>query len=72
MSEYYLADQQAQERGKQRNEEGENPPLSQGQDLKATLLGEFMLASGESQGFDPYNTVHGRSPRDAWRLRGRR
>jgi hypothetical protein len=27
-----------------------------------------MFQAGESLGFDPYNSVHGRSTRDAWRV----
>jgi hypothetical protein len=36
--------------------------------VKVTLLGDFMFPSGEPLGFDPYNSVNGRSlSRDAWR-----
>lgn len=73
MSEYYLADQRAHERAKKHGDESDVPSGLQSQEVKATLLGEFMLSSGESQGVDPYNTVHGKSPRDTWRnSRGRR
>jgi hypothetical protein len=67
MSEYYLADQRARERTKQRTQQDEKPADTQSQDVKVTLLGEFMIPSGEPRGFDPYNNVHGKSPRDAWR-----
>ena len=73
MSEYYLADLRAQERNTQRSRQDEHPATTPSQDVKVTLLGDFVIASGESQGFDPYNNVHGKSPRDAWRAaRGRR
>jgi hypothetical protein len=73
MSEYYLADQRARERDRQRTQQDEPPAATQSQDVKVTLLGDFMIPSGEPQGFDPYNNVHGKSPRDTWRTaRGRR
>jgi hypothetical protein len=72
MSEYYLADQRARERADKRNQQGEPPASPQSQDVKVTLLGDFLFSSGESQGFDPYNSVHGKAPRDLWRgTRGR-
>jgi hypothetical protein len=67
MSEYYLADQRARESTKKGTQQDEKSARPQNQDVKATLLGEFVVSSGEPQGFDPYNNVHGKSPRDTWR-----
>jgi len=66
MSEYYLADQRAQERVNQRTQQDEKPASPQSQDVKVTLLGDFMFPTEESKGFDPYDNFHGNSPRDAW------
>jgi len=66
MSEYYLADQRAQERVAQRTDENDKPASQRGQNLKITLLGDFASPSGEGRGFDPYNSVHGKAPRDTW------
>lgn len=72
MSEYYLADQRARERADKRNQQGESTAPSKSQDVKVTLLGDFLFSSSESPGFDPYNSVHGKAPRDLWRgTRGR-
>jgi hypothetical protein len=68
MSEYYLADHRAEERTRQRTSERASKAPAQSQDVKVTLLGDFMFPHGEPQGFDPYNSVHGRSTRDAWRV----
>jgi hypothetical protein len=68
MTEYYLADRKAEERAKTRLARNDRTPL-QAQDVKVTLLGDFLLSSGESQGCDPYNATQGKSPRDAWRGR---
>lgn len=77
MSEYYLADLRAQERERQRELELErNTKQKQGvkqpkqaQDVKITLLGDFLFASQESQGCDPYNASQGKSAREAWKMR---
>lgn len=70
MSEYYLADQRAQEREKQRSRNRQQRPGSeQSQHVKVTLLGDFLFPSGESQGCDPYNSLNGKSPREAWQSR---
>jgi hypothetical protein len=70
MSEYYLADAQASERARQNERQIQHePPPKQAQDVKVTLLGDFLFASGEPEGCDPYNATHGRSARDIWRLR---
>ena len=66
MSEYYLADQRAQERTKQRTQQDEKAASPQSEDVKVTLLGDFMFPTEESKGFDPYDNLHGNSPRDAW------
>jgi hypothetical protein len=70
MTEYYLADRKAEERAKARRPKDERAPR-QAQDVKVTLLGDFLLSSGEPRGCDPYNATQGRSPRDAWRGRRR-
>ncbi len=70
MSEYYLADQRAAERARQ--EQGERDGTKQAQDVKITLLGDFLFPSQEPQGFDPYNHVNGKSLRDAWKIRRNR
>ena len=73
MSEYYLADQRAKERERQRRnaQEQERQP-KQAQDMKVTLLGDFLFPSNEPRGCDPYNATHGKSPRELWRTRGER
>jgi hypothetical protein len=70
MSDYYLADLKAEERAKQRKRELEparEPKKSQ--DMKVTLLGDFLFPSTEPQGCDPYNSAQGKSARDVWRVR---
>ncbi len=77
MSEYYLADLRAQERERQRELERERErekrhdpdQPKQAQDVKITLLGDFLFASQESQGCDPYNASQGKSAREAWKMR---
>jgi len=73
MSEYYLADIRARERERLREqqlktERKPNEP-KQAQEVKITLLGDFLFHSTESQGFDPYNATNGKSVRDAWKNR---
>ena len=70
MSEHYLADQKAEERARRRLHErpGANTPM-QAQDIKITLLGDFLFPSDEPQGFDPYNHVNGKSLCEPWRSR---
>lgn len=65
MTEYYLADRRAEERAKQRRRAQNDAPL-ESQNVKVKLLGDFLFASGEAQGCDPYNSVQGKSPRDTW------
>ena len=70
MSEYYLADQRAKERERQRRhslEQTREP--KQAQDMKITLLGDFLFPSNEPKGYDPYNATNGKSPRELWRSR---
>ena len=68
MSEYYLADQRAKERARQRERERElEKRPKQAQDMKVTLLGDFLFPSNEPQGCDPYNSSQGRSQREAWK-----
>lgn len=68
MSDYYLADVKAEERSRQRELEPTREPRPS-QDMKVTLLGDFLFPSSEPQGCDPYNSTQGRSPRDAWKTR---
>jgi hypothetical protein len=74
MSDYYLADVKAEERAHQRERAAEptrEPRKSQ--DMKVTLLGDFMLPTTEPLGCDPYNSTQGQSVREVWRAtRGRR
>jgi hypothetical protein len=70
MSDYYLADMKAEERARQRRREIEparEPAKSQ--DMKVTLLGDFLFPSVEPQGCDPYNSTNGKAAREAWRAR---
>jgi hypothetical protein len=70
MSEYYLADRKAVERARQREREREiEAPPKTADGIKVTLLGDFMFPSAEPQGCDPYNSTHGKTPRDAWTTR---
>jgi len=70
MSEYYLADQRAKERASQRSlDRQEKQGSAQSQNVKVTLLGDFLFPTSEPQGCDPYNSVHGRSSREAWASR---
>ena len=68
MSEYYLADQRDRgTRARVGAQEKESKSPAQSQNMKVTLLGDFLFPSGEPQGFDPYNSMHGKSTREAWR-----
>jgi hypothetical protein len=70
MSEYFLADLKAAERARQRQREMDPPKApKQSQDMKVTLLGDFLFPSSEPQGCDPYNNTHGKSAREVWRTR---
>ncbi|MEO8016476.1 MAG: hypothetical protein ABI769_01575 [Pseudomonadota bacterium] len=73
MSEYYLADMKAQERARQRNRETEPPrEPKKSQDMKVTLLGDFLFPSTEPPGCDPYNSTQGKAAREAWKTRRER
>jgi len=73
MSEYYLADRKAEERAQQRERElHEKQRPAKAQEMKVTLLGDFLFPSNEPQGCDPYNNTHGKSAREAWRTRRER
>jgi len=70
MSEYYLADVKAEERARQRElMRNDRPAPVPKQEMKVSLLGEFLSSGSEPQGFDPYNNVQGRPVRDAWHNR---
>ena len=73
MSEYYLADHKAEGRARKSTREREDAYVPrQAQDIKITLLGDFLFPNDEPQGFDPYNHVNGKTLRDAWRARRER
>ena len=73
MSDYYLADHKAAERARQRDREKEEKAPAKAENIKVTLLGDFLFPTHESQGCDPYNSTQGKVPRDAWVAgRGRR
>jgi hypothetical protein len=70
MSDYYLADLKAEERAGQRLHEpvpAREPKKSQ--DMKVTLLGDFLFPTTEAPGCDPYNSTQGKAVRDAWKMR---
>ena len=69
MSQYYLSDQRDLERARDQTRQKESKSASQSQNVKVTLLGEFLFPSGEPQGFDPYNSIQGKSTREAWRTK---
>lgn len=70
MSDYYLADLKAEERARQRQREPEpTREPKKGQNMKATLLGDFLSSTNEAQGCDPYNSTQGKSAHEAWRTR---
>lgn len=66
MSEYFLADRKAEERARQKE------PEQQKAEIKVTLLGDFVFASQESPGADPYNSTQGKAVREAWKTRRER
>jgi hypothetical protein len=69
MSEYFLADEQARQRARQRERDQRDAQPKQAQDMKVTLLGDFLFPSIEPQGCDPYNATNGKSAREAWKTR---
>jgi len=66
MTEYYLSDRRARETERVRDGVQAAEPL-ESQNVKVTLLGDFLFPSAEPQGFDPYNSMQGKTPRDAWK-----
>ena len=70
MSEYYLADIKAEERARQR--ELERPAPAKNQQMKVTMLGDFLFPTSEPQGCDPYNSAQGKADRERWRMRRER
>jgi hypothetical protein len=73
MSEYYLADDLARkrERERERSKQSDTLPM-QAQDVKVTLLGDFLITSSEPTGFDPYNSTQGKPTPDVWKARRNR
>jgi hypothetical protein len=70
MSDYYLADDLARKRARERERASQTHKApKQAQDVKVTILGDFLFTSSEPQGCDPYNSTHGKSPREAWTTR---
>ena len=73
MSEYFLADVRANEREKRREQELDlkrrQVEPKQAQDMKITLLGDFLFPTSEPQGCDPYNATNGKAALDAWKMR---
>jgi hypothetical protein len=73
MSDYFLADIRASERALQREQERhverKQREPRQAQDMKITLLGDFLFPTAETQGCDPYNATNGKSAREAWKTR---
>ena len=69
MSEYFLADRKAAERARQREREHESKEPAKAENIKVTLLGDFLFPTSEPQGCDPYNSTQGKAVRDAWRTR---
>ena len=67
MSDYLLADRKAAERARQR--ERDSKDHGKAEDIKVTLLGDFLFPTTESQGCDPYNSTQGKATREAWRTR---
>jgi hypothetical protein len=68
MSEYFLADVKAEERARQRELAQYDRPVPK-QEMRVSLLGDFLSPGCEPQGFDPYNNVQGKPIRDAWHNR---
>jgi hypothetical protein len=68
MSEYYLADDLARKRERERERDSDAPP-KQAQDVKVTLMGDFLFTTNEPAGCDPYNSTQGKTARDVWKIR---
>ena len=70
MSEYYLADQRADERARARElDKAREKASTKSQDIKVTLLGDFLFPSQEPHGSDPYNNGQGKPSRETWNSR---
>ena len=73
MSEYYLADRKAEDRGRRRRNAPEaTREAKESQNMKVTLLGDFLFPTSEPRGCDPYNATHGKSTHEPWHLRRER
>jgi hypothetical protein len=73
MSEYFLADQKAEERARQRDLPRNEPAApAPKQRMRFSLLGDFLFPGAEPQGCDPYNNVQGKPLQDAWQDRRQR
>ena len=67
MSEYYLADRKAEDRERRRRNAPEaTREAKESQNMKVTLLGDFLFPTNEPRGCDPYNATHGKSIRETW------
>ena len=69
MSDYYLADLKAAERARQRDREKEEKQPTKAENIKVTLLGDFLFPTSEPQGCDPYNSTQGKAVREPWNVR---
>lgn len=70
MSDYYLADELARKRERERERtRAGDPPTKQAQDVKVSLMGDFLFTTSEPQGCDPYNSTQGKAAREAWKSR---
>lgn len=69
MSEYYLADHRASERSQQKEQDREPKARQKAENIKVTLLGDFMFPTSESPGCDPYNSTQGKPAHEPWRVR---
>ena len=73
MSEYYLADRNAEERERRRrNTHPATRDPKESQNMKVTLLGDFLFPTSEPRGCDPYNATHGKSSHEPWYMRRER
>jgi hypothetical protein len=67
MSEYYLADRKAEDRERRRRNAPEaTREAKESQNMKVTLLGDFLFPTNEPRDCDPYNATHGKSIRETW------
>jgi hypothetical protein len=70
MSEYFLADLKAEERARQRDlQRKETARPTPKQEMRVSLLGDFLFPGAEPQGCDPYNNVQGKPVQDTWQDR---